>query len=303
MESGVGLKQPSECPGPPALPPVPALDQRHLRLSRTVLPGGGELEALVPAALPYLCTSASAPALVLLPGLGMDGLGFVRQLPLGAVAELHLFQMPNEAVAGERGLGEFARHVEDYIAACGLEQRAGGVVLGGCSMGGAVGLAVAIRARVKLRGLILMGTFGDCVHVPWPLRLLGPTLARCIPLKLSRAAARHAVAYTRYFGKLHSGEADWLVSTKLARTRGYYCHAAQALTTQNQISCARQLKLPTLVLHGTIDHVLPHRAGAELAECIPGARLVTLPEAGHALFFTHHEAVNTAIAEFLRQLP
>ena len=305
MECSVALKEPIEDLGPqaPALPSAPALELRHLRSSRVSLPGGKELEALVPAAAPYLCTNADAPALLLLPGLGMDGLGFIRQLPLGAVSELRLFQMPNEAVAGESGLGHFARHVEDYIAACRLEQRAGGVVLGGCSMGGAVSLAVAIRARVKLRGLVLIGSFGNCAHVDWPLRLFGPALARCLPLKLSRAAVRHAIAYSGYFGKIRLRDADWLVSCKLERTRAYFIRSAQALTTQNQIRGARQLKLSTLVLHGTTDHVLPYRAGVELAECIPGARLVTLPGAGHALFFTHHEAINTAIAEFLGDLP
>jgi pimeloyl-ACP methyl ester carboxylesterase len=169
-------------------------------------------------------------------------------------------------------------------------------------MGGAVSLAVAIRARVRLRGLVLIGTFGNRAHVHWPLRLLGPALARCLPLKLSRAAARHVVAHSRLFGKVAAGEADWLVSCKLERTRDYFYRAAQALTTQNQIPAARGLKVPTLVLHGTKDHVLHFKAGLELAGCIPGARMVALPGAGHALFFTHYEAVNTAIVDFIKEL-
>jgi pimeloyl-ACP methyl ester carboxylesterase len=56
-------------------------------------------------------------------------------------------------------------------------------------------------------------------------------------------------------------------------------------------------------MHGTDDHVLPHAAGQELAETIPGAKLVTLEGASHALFFLNHEAVNAAVAEFLRGLP
>ncbi|MGD0089574.1 MAG: alpha/beta hydrolase [Planctomycetota bacterium] len=294
---------PTRPAGALALPPAPSLDLRHLRANCVALPEGKQLEALVPAGAPYMCSHAEAPALVLLPGLGMDGLGFIRQLPLGAIAELHLFQMPNEAVPGEQGLGHFARHAEDYIAACGLAQRCKGVVLAGCSMGGAVALAAAIRARVKLRGLILLGSFGNCAHVKWPLRLSGPALAQFIPLKLSRQVARHVVAWTRLFGKIHHGDADWLVSCKLERTREYYRLAALALTTQNQLTAARTLDLPVLVLHGAKDHVLPHRAGVELAQCIPGAQLVTLPDAGHALFFTHYQAVNAAIAEFIERLP
>ncbi|MCY3018107.1 MAG: alpha/beta hydrolase [Planctomycetota bacterium] len=262
-----------------------------------------ELEALVPAEQPYLCADARAPALVLAPGLGMDGLGFIRQLPLGAVADLHLFQTPNEATEGEDGLGHFAWHVEAYIQARRLDQRAGGVVLGGCSMGGAVSLAVAIRGRVKLRGLILIGSFGNCAHVSWPLRMWGPLLARCLPFGLARRFVRQVVARTHFFGRIAPGEADWLVSCKLDRTRGYYIRAAIGLTRQDQIAAARSLTVPTLVLHGTRDHVLPHKAGVELARNIPGARLVTVEDSGHAVFFTHHGIVNAEIAAFLRGLP
>lgn len=289
--------------GKAVLPAVPSLDQSQLRTARAATEGGAGLEALVPSAAPYVCADAHAPVLVLAPGLGMDAQGFIRQLPLGAVADLHLFQTPNEGVEGEEGLGHFARHVEGYIRARGLEQRPGGVILGGCSMGGAVSLAVAIRGRVKLRGLVLIGAFGNSAHLCWLVRACAPTLAHCIPLRLSRRAARGVVAHTGFFGRLSSGEADWMVSCSLERTRGYYVRAAAALTRQNQIAAARGLQLPTLILHGTNDHVLPYRAGVELAEAIPGARLVTLQDAGHALFFTHCESVNAAVAEFLRGLP
>jgi pimeloyl-ACP methyl ester carboxylesterase len=123
-----------------------------------------------------------------------------------------------------------------------------------------------------------------------------------MPLRLSRRFAHFFVSRTRFFGKMHPGDADWLVSCKLDRTREYYVRAASSLTSQNQIAAARTLHVPTLIVHGTNDHVLPYRAGVELAEAIPGARLVTLQDAGHAIFFTHCEAVNAAIAEFLENL-
>jgi pimeloyl-ACP methyl ester carboxylesterase len=285
------------------LPGVPPLDDRFLRAEHVKTPAGMELQALQPAAAPYLCLDANAPELVLLPGLGMDAMGFIRQLPLGAIAELHLFQTPNEGADGEECLGHFARHVEEYITAARLDQRPGGVVLGGCSLGGAISLAVALRKRVKLRGLVLIGTFGNSAHVNGLSRCFGPLLAHIIPLRLSRAIARLVIARTPFFGRVAARDIDWIVSTRVERTRGYYVRAAEAATRQNQIAAARELALPTLVLHGTRDHVLPYAAGKELAETIPGAKLVTLEGAGHALFFTHPDEVNAAIAEFVRQLP
>jgi pimeloyl-ACP methyl ester carboxylesterase len=284
-------------PSAQGLPEAPSLEERHFRTVQV-----GNLQALVPAAEPYACSNPKAPALLLVPGLGMDAMGFVRQLPLGAISNLHLFQTPNHPVDGEPGVCGFARHVEDYIAASGLDRHPGGVVLGGCSMGGALSLCVAIRRRVALRGLVLIGTFGDCRHLPFWQRA-GAPLAWVVPFRVLRILAWHAVAYTSFFGAgVTPAEADWLVACKLRHTQRYFAAAVAALTRQRQTADAAGIKLPTLVLHGTKDMVLPHAAGAELAQTIPGAKLITVPGAGHAFFFTHHQAVNAGIAGFLRQL-
>jgi len=290
----------SETSTAPSLLPLPDLNQRHLQLE-TVRPAAWRaLDAFVPAPdSPYACKDPAAPALVLVPGLGMDGLGFIRQLPLGSLAHLHFFQTPNEEAAGEEALGHFARHVEEYIFAQRLDKHPGGLILGGCSMGGAVSLAVAIRGRVPLHGLILIGTFGNAAHLPFWQRLAAP-LSWYLPPRTMRRFAKQVVARTSYFGTVNAEEADWLVSCKLDRTRHYFGRAVLALTRQNQIEAARKLSLPTLVLHGTCDNVLPYKAGQELASAIPGARLVTIEQCGHALFFTHHQVVNDAIAEFIR---
>ena len=103
------------------LPPPPSLDDTHLRVENISTDAHGELEAFRPAGAPYLCTDEHAPQLLLVPGLGMDGLGFLRQLPLGACAHLHFFQMPNDPAAGETGLHQYARYVEDYILTRKLE--------------------------------------------------------------------------------------------------------------------------------------------------------------------------------------
>jgi pimeloyl-ACP methyl ester carboxylesterase len=44
-----------------------------------------------------------------------------------------------------------------------------------------------------------------------------------------------------------------------------------------------QVDVPTLVVHGTEDPILPYAHGVALAETIPGARLLTLDRAGHEM--------------------
>ena len=61
--------------------------------------------------------------------------------------------------------------------------------------------------------------------------------------------------------------------------------------------------MPTLVLHGDADRILPIAAtgGPRLAEAIPGSRLVVVEGAPHGLLWTHAEEVNEALLDFLGQ--
>jgi pimeloyl-ACP methyl ester carboxylesterase len=43
----------------------------------------------------------------------------------------------------------------------------------------------------------------------------------------------------------------------------------------------KELRCPTLVMHGAEDPVLPAAAGKDTAESIPGAELVIIPGMGH----------------------
>jgi pimeloyl-ACP methyl ester carboxylesterase len=61
----------------------------------------------------------------------------------------------------------------------------------------------------------------------------------------------------------------------------------------------KTLKVPTVVLHGRHDAIIPLTDGAYLAEHIPGARLVTFEESGHAPFLEEPDAFNAALGEVL----
>lgn len=60
----------------------------------------------------------------------------------------------------------------------------------------------------------------------------------------------------------------------------------------------RQLRIPTLVLHGDQD-LVPVEVARRIAGAMPHARLVVLPDCGHFAFLEQPDAVHAAVTEFL----
>ncbi len=60
------------------------------------------------------------------------------------------------------------------------------------------------------------------------------------------------------------------------------------------------IKVPTLVLTGDQDRLIPNDMSKEMAAMIPGARLVIVPEAGHMAPIEQPVAVNAAFDEWLK---
>jgi 3-oxoadipate enol-lactonase len=63
----------------------------------------------------------------------------------------------------------------------------------------------------------------------------------------------------------------------------------------------RKIRLPTLVIHGTEDQLIPVSEGELIRDTIPGARMVTIPEAGHLPNLEQPELFNLAVREFISQ--
>ena len=59
-----------------------------------------------------------------------------------------------------------------------------------------------------------------------------------------------------------------------------------------------RLTMPTLVLWGDADRVIPAEQAAVWSQAIPGAETITLPGVGHLLFDEAREAVD-AVGDFV----
>src|SRR5262249_20651713 len=81
--------------------------------------------------------------------------------------------------------------------------------------------------------------------------------------------------------------------------------AAQARWRQLRTDYTEQLPdlaVPTLIIHGEADPLVPVAWARRAQQKIPGARLVTLPGVGHLSPREAPAAVNAAIGDFLTSL-
>ena len=61
------------------------------------------------------------------------------------------------------------------------------------------------------------------------------------------------------------------------------------------------IRVPTLVIHGTADEVVPYAQGVRSASRIPGAKFLPVLEGTHYCVLTHLELTRPAIMSFLKE--
>jgi pimeloyl-ACP methyl ester carboxylesterase len=101
--------------------------------------------------------------------------------------------------------------------------------------------------------------------------------------------------------KVSQGLLTWTLSMALmASLKGTHdCVAAFSETDFRKDLAA--FKLPTLVIHGDDDQIVPFDISGKLAaQMIPGTRLEVYPGAPHALYFTHKDRMNAELLSFIK---
>ena len=71
----------------------------------------------------------------------------------------------------------------------------------------------------------------------------------------------------------------------------------------NYVNRLSEIAIPTLILHGENDRLLPIRIAERAHRLIPNSRLEVVPDCGHLAPLEHPEAVNRALPQFFRPMP
>ena len=159
----------------------------------------------------------------------------------------------------------------------------------GASLGSAIGQELAIHHPSRLLSFTsIMGMTGN----PRVLRPRPEALSVLFPRTVTTEAAYIAVCRQAWrvlrAGSFPDDEARDTHRARLAWMRGYNPAGksrqfAAFVASGNRTAALRTLTVPTLVLHGAVDPLVPVEAGIETAAAIPGARMRVVERMGHAM--------------------
>ena len=232
------------------------------------------------------------PALVLIHGAGgnlMHWPAALRRAPGQLVCALDL---PGHGRSGGRGrtaIAAYAEVVREFGRALGLTP----YVFCGHSMGGAIGLELALRYPAELAGLVLVSSGARLRVAPQLLQGILTDFDATVELLAAWAHGEHVNANTLQVYRRRLREVDPLIA------HGDFL-ACDAFDRRADLA---GLALPTLVICGEADQMTPVKYSRYLAEHIRGAELVIVPGGGHMVMVEQSAVVTAAVEQLLRKLP
>ena len=181
-------------------------------------------------------------------------------------------------------LSDMARDTVGLLDALGLPQ----AHVVGASMGGMIGQHMAIEHPQRVASLTsIMSGPGSVRHMIGKPRALRALLRP--PPRTREEAQRNVVQlFSAIGGTLPRDEEGLRRYAGLAFDRGLHPAGfarqwAAIMASGSRLPALREVQVPTLVVHGTVDPLVPPRAGKATADAIPNAELLWVDGMGHDL--------------------
>ena len=249
----------------------------------------------------YEDSGGPGPPVIFSHGLFMDHAMFAPQVEAlkGGYRVITWDERGHGLTAGP-DLGRFTYYDSaDDLAALLKHLGIDSAVLAGMSQGGFLSMRAALTHPEIVKALILIDTQAG-VEDPATLAGYQQLLDGWLANGLSDETAE--VVATIILGQNWSGANAWKAKwRKIAPHDLAGCW--DCLSHRDDIAAKlKEIKVPTMVIHGDADAAIPLGLAETLAREIPDSELVVVAGAGHAANLTHPAIVNPAIERFLAKV-
>ncbi|MBO9319847.1 MAG: alpha/beta hydrolase [Chloroflexus sp.] len=253
--------------------------------------------------LSYLTAGEEGPAIVFLHGWGaFKELWWSTLRDLGRDYRCFAIDMPGH---GESRIGQadqierIATLVADFCTDLGLTS----IILVGHSMGGSVAVELTLHYPHLVQRLALIDAAVDAYRMPAYTRLyLLPAIGWPV-FRITQAIGRAFRPIGQRIPHDHGGGwiRPWVRRASYLATfdpEGLY-RILRSLFATRADERLQQIRVPTLVLTGQFDSLVPPSHARRLAQVIPGARYVVLPASIHNPMDERPGAFTRALRAFL----
>jgi pimeloyl-ACP methyl ester carboxylesterase len=173
-------------------------------------------------------------------------------------------------------------------------------VIGGISLGGYVALALAERHPHLLRGLLLANTRAGADTE------LAKTGRQTLAQELREQGSAAVVAFygDKLFGPTMSEHARQTIRAMMLRQHPQAMVSALLGMARrpDRTALLGSIAVPTLILSGTADTLIPSSESRTMHERIPGSVFVDIADAGHLSNLDKPEEFNRAVSAFMEEL-
>jgi pimeloyl-ACP methyl ester carboxylesterase len=256
------------------------------------------------ARLHYEIHGAGDPVLLIM-GLGSNALGWHRTIPwLAEHYQVIAFDNRgtgrSDVTEGPYAIAQMATDAGAVLDAVGHER----THVVGASLGGMIAQRFAIDHPRRLRSLVLVCTTPGGRHAA---RASKEVMAALVEGGEDPSTAYRRNAWFLYGADTRANhperiEEDVAYRMKIPTQPKGYLAQLQAAMSHDAWDDLPSIAVPTLVVHGAADLLVPTPNGEQLAERIPGARLVLIPGAGHMLQADGGDVLRDAVLAFLARV-
>ncbi|MDQ2873029.1 MAG: alpha/beta hydrolase [Candidatus Eremiobacteraeota bacterium] len=224
--------------------------------------------------------------LLFIHGSGFTGEAFAAQV--NAFPDAYAPNLPgHDAPGAPEQVDEFAEFIEGYVRDHGLANP----VLAGNSLGGAIALQCALRGRVPIGGIVLLGS-GARLRV-------APAILEGLERDFERTIAQLA---TLFFAEPSTERVDRAVERLRKTGQPQVARDFAACNAFDVLDRLDELSVPLLALTGEADVMTPPKFARALADRVAGAQARIVPRAGHLLMIERPDETNAAIRAFVDEI-